>query len=801
MLYPDQIPRLGLFLLLLLAGISLLLFLRPSVAGGQETPELTPPSLTHFVEAVVDASLLTDGEVAVVLELDIDAAGEVTEVRVVEGAGEPFDEAAAGAARSFRFAPARRGRTPIAARIRFRYVFSPPTARPPPPDGQPEDAAAPAAPPGEEVAPTAPGHTATPDLAVPEDPGFGATAEVRTPAREVLRHDVDREEVGRLAGAHGDPLRAVELLPGVSTTASSTDVIVRGSHPLDTQVMLEGAPVLAFNHVGGYTSFFNARLLDRVALYPSNYSVRYGRALGAIIEVTVRDRFRDGVHGGLAVNLLDAWGYVEGGSPVVEGAVAVRRSWIDAIYGAVFGDEAVTQAPVYADYQGILRYRPNERDTLRLLVYGSYDEIGLDFEDPAGDPQIQGRLFNRTQFHRGQLEWRHRYGPRVRHDLRVMAGYLGYDQQLGRLLRGQDEGLEVGSRGELHAVLAPWASLTVGYDLWSHDANASYTGPPAPPPEGDPTGFGFDEPQVQSAGRFLYVRSAVYVEGTITPVEGWSLVPGIRLDYIGDVQVLSPEPRLSTRAQVTDTTLLRAGVGLFAQPPQLGRTIEGFGNPDLGPERAVHSTVGVQQDIGGVLRVSLDAYHKHFFDRIVATPDGDAPYLVNDGIGRAYGAELAARWIGDRRFTGSLAYALSRSERRDRDGAWRPFDFDQRHVLTTALAYDLGDGWEVGATLRLLSGTPYTPVTGSVYDATTDRFLPRYGDINTARNPVWYRLDLRVAKTWRFGMHGRLQLSLDVLNATNHAAQDGRRYTFDYRDDLPANGFPIIPNLGIRGDL
>jgi len=529
--------------------------------------------------------------------------------------------------------------------------------------------------------------------------------------------------------------------------------------------------------------------------------VRYGRSLGGIVEIEVRDRFRDGVHGGADVNIIDASLFLEGDAREVSGGAAARRSWVDAIYGAVLGDDNLTAAPVYYDYQGILRYTPGSRDELRLLVYGSHDDVRFDYDQPGRDPAFTGRIQNQLQIHRGQLEWRHRYSGAVRHDVRLMAGYYGYDQGIGRLLRADADGVELNGRAELTAVVDPALVLVAGVDAWGLGAGVRYVGPPAPAPEGDPRGFAVEQPTVTASDEAFLGRAAVYAEARITPVDGWSLVPGVRLDYIGDVETWSPEPRITTTLAVSDATTLRAGVGVFAQPPQIGRTLEGFGNPDLHLERAGHTTLGVRQRIGEHVELSVDGYYKHFWDRIVATPDGGAPFLVNDGVGRAYGGELSARWVGDRRLAAFVSYTLGRSEMLRRNGGWRPFEFDQTHNLHAAVSYDFGDGWEAGASFRLLTGTPYTPVVDAIYHSGTDRYVPVYGAVNGARNDTFYRLDLRLAKTFVIDRTGRIVISLDVLNATNNLAQNGRSYSFDYRESLPVNGFPIIPNLGVRGEL
>jgi len=74
-----------------------------------------------------------------------------------------------------------------------------------------------------------------------------------------------RDELTRIAGTRGDPLRAVELLPGVSRRAGNGGMpILRGANPDDSQVFVEGAIAPYLYHLGGLTSIVNARVLESV---------------------------------------------------------------------------------------------------------------------------------------------------------------------------------------------------------------------------------------------------------------------------------------------------------------------------------------------------------------------------------------------------------------------------------------------------------------------------------------------------------------------------------------------------------
>src|SRR5690606_6918450 len=373
---------------------------------------LAPPRLLEYVEAEIPDVPWDDGEPrAVLFTITIDAEGAVTEAVVAESAGEGFDAAAQAAVLKFRFAPATMDGAPIAARIQYRYVFEwmEPEPEAPPParlsgrlvDGKGDVPMA-----GERVrlvssggevfetstaedgtfafenlpageyrvkvepvdyAPLDQPETLTPgaeldvvyrlrfDAADVPKAEFSASAEVEAPPREITKRTVPKEVLTRVPGTRGDPLRAVEILPGVGRPSfASGALIVRGAAPGDSQVFLEGIPVPLIYHFGGLTSFFQGRLLEEIAFYPGNFSSKYGRKTGGILEVRVRDPKSDRWHGAAELSAIDAWILAEG--PIgkkVSVALAARRSLIDLILPAVLSgaDLSVTSAPAYYDHQ------------------------------------------------------------------------------------------------------------------------------------------------------------------------------------------------------------------------------------------------------------------------------------------------------------------------------------------------------------------------------------------------------------------------------------------------------------------
>ena len=88
-----------------------------------------------------------------------------------------------------------------------------------------------------------------------------------------------------------------------------------------------------------------------------------------------------------------------------------------------------------------------------------------------------------------------------------------------------------------------------------------------------------------------------------------------------------------------------------------------------------------------------------------------------------------------------------------------------------------------GATFRLVSGNPRTPIVGSVYDANSDFYSPVYGRVNSARDPLFH------------------QASVRIQNIYNHRSQEGLQYSYDYSRSKPVQGLPILPSLGLRGEF
>ena len=830
-----------------------------AAAQAQPAPP-TPPTIATFVDAEYPAVARDAGrEASVELEVTVGADGHVLDARGVAPVGDGFDEAALAAVRQFVFTPATKDGQPIAARIRYRYAFTlAPKALAPAPvvtgrieghilsraDGKPltgvdlvvtgadggvyrvttdesgafavddlpaghyhveiaaldhaafaqdEDVIA-----GEAAAVTYRLDPAT----TREDTGsYGAVATIEAPVREITRRSLEGDELTKIAGTRGDPLRAVELLPGVARPPNGQGMlIVRGSAPEDSQVFLDGAPVRQLYHLGGLTSFVNGALLKRVDLFPGNFSARYGRKIGGIIEAELRDPRTDRFHAGLDLNMVDVSALAEG--PISDKwsfAIGGRRSHIDAWIGTLLRatDTPVAATPVYTDWQAMAVYKADANNKLRVIGYGSTDRIDVVVANPSGESTDRDKVGVAGQFHRLRVDWT-RSWPNLEQVISLTGGKNRYVVNALELVEGGIDSYEIFGRADWRATLSRYLALGWGLDIHNVNGDIWYEGPHVPQTEGNPDKMfvadRFNKQIVDEKDR-VWFRPAAYVEATVTPTKPLALTAGVRVDHFSDVSKWTVDPRVSGR-YVLGATTFKGGIGQFSQPPKEEESLRGFGNPGLRTQQAMHYGLGAEHKLTERVSFGLEGYYKTLDHMIIEAPSG---MKVNTGRGRIYGAEVAARWQPGGRFSGFLSYTLSRSERNDA-GTWRLFDYDQTHILTVSSSIKLGRGWEVGGTFRLVSGNPETPVTGSVYDADIDAYRALYGAVNSSRSTAFHRLDLRIEKQFRIAGYPCAGY-LDLQNAYNHANRESTDYSFDYsqRSDIP--GLPLIPSLGIKGEI
>ena len=236
--------------------------------------------------------------------------------------------------------------------------------------------------------------------------------------------------------------------------------------------------------------------------------------------------------------------------------------------------------------------------------------------------------------------------------------------------------------------------------------------------------------------------------------------------------------------------------------PNPVQVVDVFGTPDVTSSRAIHYSVGVEQEVTEFFEASLEGFYKDLDDQIVRVADADgSEEYANVGTGKTYGLEALLRYRFDGRLFGWAAYTLSRSTRTDGPGEPEHlFQYDQTHNLTLLASYALGRGWTLGSKFRYTTGSLYTPCEGGVLNAAAGAYACRSGEPFSERLPAFHQLDVRVDKKWSFDAWN-LTAYLDLQNVYNRSNAEGIDYNYNYAQSASRAGLPILPNLGVRGEF
>ena len=619
--------------------------------------------------------------------------------------------------------------------------------------------------------------------------------------------------------AENDPVRAIEVLPGVTTVSDMTAAFnVRGGSADQNLILLDGVPIYSPFHLGGIFSVFNPDMVERAELRAGGFPAEYGGRVSSVL--TVESDVGDGETSvDAAVSLLSARAAVAGSVPQSlseslglassRWRVSGRRSYADLLVKPWF-DFPYT----LGDLHGLAEGWTEGGSRVRLTGYSGRDALDVEGgESPLGLESSWGNdvLGASWLSPRGEGGW-----LGVRASLSRFAADFALDTlnlEANTWIRQAsiDADLERTIRSGLR-----WKS-GIGF---GHEAYRNATPSRIPILGINQSGSG--------------ARASAYSQLHWRPGPQWLFEAGVRLDHWrpdrgGHYTTLSP--RFSAKRFLGNDTALRFSAGRYAQfihslrneeapvgldawvltgevvPPivsdqvQLG--VEGFLD---GAEAWFGSVEGYYRTLDGVVALNPAEYPDDAMDDLLV------------GTGRAHGADLFLRRMAGRT-TGWLSVSYLRALRTFRDArspltpqpelTYPPVN-DRRIDLDLVLRRVLG-WWGLEAGLRLNYGTglPFTKPLGTVriyqprvvdglleYDGgVTDLFGPRNG----ARYPARHRLDISfrktVEKTW-----GTLVPYLSVINVYNQ--QNVMFYFFDYWREPPTRSgvamFPILPTFGVE---
>lgn len=199
----------------------------------------------------------------------------------------------------------------------------------------------------------------------------------RNPNR-VSKNVIKGEELRQVAGSSGDPLKAIQSLPGIAmANGTSSAPAIRGSGPGDNYYYADSVPVGKVFHYGGI-SVFNGDLIETFNLYSAAFAPNYDNVTGAILDISLRNPRSDRLGGKINISLTGADFLIEGPTSGNQSFYfAARRSYFDLLIHTVERKGVILQIPNYSDYQGKYIWNVNFDNSVTLQATGAADSLKL----------------------------------------------------------------------------------------------------------------------------------------------------------------------------------------------------------------------------------------------------------------------------------------------------------------------------------------------------------------------------------------------------------------------------------------
>jgi len=602
-----------------------------------------------------------------------------------------------------------------------------------------------------------------------------------------------------------DPLRAVQVLPGVATGDDlRSEFTVRGSDFRHITFTLDGfaTPYLLHTVRGvedrgptGSVAMINSDVIDEVTLLNGGYPQRYSGHTGSEVDFRLRDGSRERRTLHVAVSGTNAGAVAEGpigGARRGSWLVSARQSYLDLIVHRITDSSASFG---FTDAQGRVAYDLSPRHRVDLTVLAGRSR----FENDPVARDIDDLHAGLNASVVGVAGWRFTT-PRLVLSQRLLAADNRFHNENSdgvELDKGRDR--QFAWRGDVTAPLASSLEIGGGGEVERRDDSRVRR-------RLAPNRVDLVQLDDYSGDALL---AGGYVSARWKPHPSITIAPGVRGDRWTLTDQSTTSPWIQTEWRPSRGPTVRASAGRYQQFADFENVLGVSGGVDLQPERAGQYDLGLEQRIGHGLRVTATLYDREEHEmlrrpgletRLVGTRvvRGSAAARYDNRLeGFARGVELMLqRTTSGRGVSGWLSYAYGRNRYHDvvnGESFWG--DFDQRHTLNAWASYRHSDRASFVGKLRMGSNFPipgYYAESDGAYRITDVR--------NTTRLPLYSRLDLRANRTFNWSRR-RLTLFAEVINVLN---RDNLRFgpprvsVITGQTTRPFDTMiPIVPSVGV----
>ncbi len=525
-------------------------------------------------------------------------------------------------------------------------------------------------------------------------------------------HSLSRRDLELAPGGFGDPLRAVQKLPGVSGDEGSRAWLrVRGGLEGELRVEIDGIEVRHLTHADGIVSLFHRDLVRGLTVHTSGSPVDRPSGMAGGLYLEYLDGPTDRQDAAIDLSLLAGSAMVATQGPEERSRLVLgaRVSFLSAYLAIAKAAGAFEGSVPKANYsEAFFRFSQQVGDDhrLRLTVLSTTDR--LLFDDVNQRFQTLG----------GAFDWRWDYHPGCHLDLQIAhasnfadepdAGEFGLpvprtwrdDHHRTHLRIGNHH--VFGGRTLSYGGEAAVRSRTVRGEFEDRRGVPAWAWLPL-------ADLATDRLQLDTTSSWpevaLWGRAAF--PGVVGPLE---LHVAVRLELLNRAKRPAFGPRFSLVLPLkTGTTVSGTFALVHAERIDALVVDKDVGERSLKPERAAWFEVAVEQELFDALLIGVAGWHRQHDNLVVFGPSG----WTNAGVGRGTGLEVRASLrVG--RVAADVSYAVGISARNDPYRAgWSAAGGDQRHEVQASADVALGArrrshlsadvGWRSGWAIASLS--------------------------------------------------------------------------------------------------
>lgn len=589
-----------------------------------------------------------------------------------------------------------------------------------------------------------------------------------------------RKEIEKLPTLLGenDPIRVMQLLPGIQSSGDGNGIYVRGGGIDQNLVLLDGMPVYNISHLFGFFSVFNSGSIQKIEIHKGGMPSEYGGRVSSVIDITSQAANLKNQKIDLSLGILSAAVTVQ--QPIKKDTsslmISARRTYYDGIKKLFLSDQSKYNTNYYFyDIQSKYYHRWNMYNRLVLsafIVHDNFiydDNISNEFKNNID----WGTLFVQANF-------RHEFQNKSFWE--TNAGVSSYKNSSKLSVFNYQMGLNSVNND---LVFKTFYS-TDSKKNWNYKIGIENIFHQNAPNNFNATGVQ-NSMQIQNDFKLYCNELSAFFSSAYQPFSNLKLDAGLRLtnyqqigpfkryDFTSGILPIAlqsfgpnqsvhryfyPEPRFAINYQLSSNSSFKFAATKNYQYLHLV-PVSSITLPTdvwvpssqlIQPQSGEQYSFGYFQTFPFRIEGSMEFYYKKM-NRLIEYKEGVLSVIklqsnFDDnfyfGRGESYGVEWLLRKASGK-FSGWIGYTLSASTRTFPDienGRVFWAKNDRRHDISCVLTYEISPKWNVSTVFVYKTGNAITiPLSRYIING---NIVNTYSEKNTYRLPAYHRADISV---------------------------------------------------------